>query len=120
MTDLTPSERYASYAADRKYPVLRDFAARGRLVWYDLRSKTCPVLGKAPPLKVRFFSSEAALRLLARLGAIPHTPTITGPICVLDGQIPAARVHELTSLLPGLTQGEGVLESEFDHYEPLH
>jgi len=51
------------------HPVLRDFAARGRLVWYDLRSKTCPVLGKAPPLKVRFFSSEAALRLLARLGA---------------------------------------------------
>ena len=58
------------------------------------------------------------LPVLARLGAIPHTPTITGPICVLDGQIPAARVHELTSLLPGLTQGEGVLESEFDHYEP--
>ena len=59
------------------------------------------------------------LPVLARLGAIPHTPTISGPVCVLDGQIPAARVHELTSLLPGLTQGEGVLESEFDHYESV-
>ena len=27
MTDPSPSERYASYAADRKYPVLRDFAS---------------------------------------------------------------------------------------------
>jgi ribosomal protection tetracycline resistance protein len=59
------------------------------------------------------------LPVLARLGAIPHTPIVTGSICLLDGQIPAARVHELTGLLPGLTQGEGVLESAFDHYEPV-
>lgn len=50
-------------------PVLREFDRRGRLVWYDLRSKTCPVLGSSPPIKVRFFSSEAALRIVARLGA---------------------------------------------------
>lgn len=51
------------------HPVLRQLEDRGRLVWYDLRSKTCPVLGTAPPLRVRFFSSELALQLLARLGA---------------------------------------------------
>ena len=51
------------------HPVLQDFTQRGRLVWYDLRNKTCPVLGAAPPIKVRFFSSEAALQVLARLGA---------------------------------------------------
>ena len=50
------------------HPVLQDFDRRGRLVWYDLRNKTCPVLGEAEPIKVRFFSSEAALQLLARLG----------------------------------------------------
>ncbi|MFO0314126.1 MAG: glycosyltransferase [Planctomycetota bacterium] len=50
------------------HPVLRDFAARGRLVWYDLRSKSCPVHGSAAPIKARFFSSEAALRIVARLG----------------------------------------------------
>src|SRR5262245_42863617 len=44
------------------HPVLQDFEQRGRLVWYDLRNKTCPVLGTAAPIKVRFFSSEAALQ----------------------------------------------------------
>ncbi len=50
------------------HPVLRDFAERGRLVWYDLQNKTCPKHGTAAPLQVRFFSSEAALQLIARLG----------------------------------------------------
>ncbi len=51
------------------HPVLKRLDEKGRLVWYDLRSKTCAPKGSAPPIKVRFFSSEAALRILARLGA---------------------------------------------------
>jgi hypothetical protein len=51
------------------HPVLRDFADRGRLVCYDLRNKTCPVVGEGEPVKVRFFSSEAALEIVGRLGA---------------------------------------------------
>ena len=50
------------------HPVLRDFAERGRLVWYDLQNKTCPTHDTAAPLQVRFFSSEAVLQLIARLG----------------------------------------------------
>lgn len=50
------------------HPVLRQLSERGRLVWYDLRSKVCQPHGTAAPIKVRFFSSEAALHLLARLG----------------------------------------------------
>ena len=38
---------------------------------------------------------------------------------MLEGEIPAARVHELQQLLPALTRGEGVLESAFDHYQPV-
>jgi ribosomal protection tetracycline resistance protein len=38
---------------------------------------------------------------------------------VLEGKIPAARVHELQQQLPSLTRGEGVLEYAFDHYEPV-
>ena len=38
---------------------------------------------------------------------------------MLEGTIPAARVHELQQQLPGLTRGEGVLESAFDRYEPV-
>jgi ribosomal protection tetracycline resistance protein len=38
---------------------------------------------------------------------------------MLEGDIPAARVHELRQQLPALTRGEGVLESAFDRYQPL-
>ena len=39
--------------------------------------------------------------------------------CMLEGEIPAARVHELQQQLPALTRGEGVLECAFDHYQPV-
>ena len=38
---------------------------------------------------------------------------------MLEGEIPAARVHEFQQRLPGLTRGEGVLEFTFDRYQPL-
>jgi ribosomal protection tetracycline resistance protein len=59
------------------------------------------------------------LPALARLQAVPETPTIRGPSCTLEGDIPAAHVHGLRQQLPALTRGEGVLESEFDRYEPV-
>jgi ribosomal protection tetracycline resistance protein len=39
---------------------------------------------------------------------------------ILTGLIPAARVRELEQALPALTGGEGILESSFDHYRPIH
>ena len=42
-----------------------------------------------------------------------------GSSCTLEGEIPAARVHELQQQLPALTRGEGVLESAFDRYQPV-
>jgi ribosomal protection tetracycline resistance protein len=36
---------------------------------------------------------------------------------VIEGDVPAARVHDLELALPSLTSGEGVLESAFDHYQ---
>ena len=38
---------------------------------------------------------------------------------MIEGKIPAAEVHELRQELPGLTRGEGVLESSFDRYEAI-
>jgi ribosomal protection tetracycline resistance protein len=40
---------------------------------------------------------------------------------VLEGEIPAARVHELQRQLPALTRGEGVLECdlEVERYQPV-
>ncbi|MEV6009783.1 translation factor GTPase family protein [Streptomyces sp. NPDC051976] len=59
------------------------------------------------------------LPVLARLRAIPRTPRPEGGAYVLEGVVPAARVHELEMSLPTLTHGEGVLETAFDHYEPV-
>ena len=55
---------------------------------------------------------HAVLAALGKVGAVPLTTTST----VLEGLVPAARVYELQRRLPSLTRGEGVLESEFDHY----
>ena len=59
------------------------------------------------------------LPVLAHLQAIPYAPVMEGSSCLLEGEIPAGRVHELLQQLPGLTRGEGVMESTFDHYEPV-
>ncbi|MET9023826.1 translation factor GTPase family protein [Actinopolymorpha sp. NPDC004070] len=60
------------------------------------------------------------LPVVSRLGAVPEAPVTRGSVCVLEGRIRAAVVHDLQRQLPGLTHGEGVLEFAFDSYEPVH
>ncbi len=59
------------------------------------------------------------LAALARMRAVPQAQKMRGSSSVLEGEIPAARVHDLERRLPALTRGEGVLESAFDHYQPV-
>jgi ribosomal protection tetracycline resistance protein len=59
------------------------------------------------------------LPVLERLRAVPRRPAVRGSSCTLEGEIPAAQVHELEQQLPALTRGEGVLECAFDHYQPV-
>jgi len=59
------------------------------------------------------------LPVLTRLRAVPRTPALRDSSYLVEGEIPAARVHELQQQLPALTRGEGVLESAFDHYQPV-
>jgi ribosomal protection tetracycline resistance protein len=59
------------------------------------------------------------LASLARLRAVPQTPSVHGSSYVLEGEIPAAKVNELQQQLPGMTHGEGVLECTFSRYEPV-
>ncbi|MEU0726618.1 translation factor GTPase family protein [Streptomyces sp. NPDC006140] len=59
------------------------------------------------------------LPVLAGLAAVPETTRNQGDVCVLEGTVPAARVHALEQRLPGLTRGEGELESAFAHYAPV-
>jgi ribosomal protection tetracycline resistance protein len=59
------------------------------------------------------------LPVLTRLRAVPRTPLLRGASYLVEGEIPAARVHRLQQRLPALTRGEGLLESDFDHYQPV-
>src|SRR6266536_691886 len=59
------------------------------------------------------------LPVLGRLRAVPRRPAMRGSSCTLEGEIPAAQVHELEQQLLALTRGEGVLECAFDHYQPV-
>ena len=61
----------------------------------------------------------AVLPVLARLDAVPGTPIPRGSSYLLEGEVPAARVHELQQQLSALTRGEGALETAFDRYQPL-
>ena len=61
----------------------------------------------------------AVSQVLARLEASPQGITTQATSSQLEGDIAAAKVHELQQLLPGLTRGEGVLASTFDHYQPM-
>ncbi|MFC6082980.1 GTP-binding protein [Sphaerisporangium aureirubrum] len=60
------------------------------------------------------------LPVLGRLRAVPRSTATTGPSSVVEGEIPAARVHGLDLRLPGLTRGEGTLECAFEGYRPVH
>lgn len=58
------------------------------------------------------------LPALTKLHAVPQTPLLQGASWVVAGEVPAASVHQLQQTLPGLTRGEGVLESAFARYAP--
>jgi ribosomal protection tetracycline resistance protein len=59
------------------------------------------------------------LPVLAGLHSAPSVVATTDAWCTLEGDIPAAKVHELQQQVPPLTRGEGVLETAFDRYEPV-
>jgi ribosomal protection tetracycline resistance protein len=76
-----------------------------------------------PVLRVRLELPVAAigavLAALAGLGAAAEAPTLRGELATIEAAVPAARMPELQRQLPGLTAGEGVLESDFGGYQPV-
>jgi ribosomal protection tetracycline resistance protein len=61
----------------------------------------------------------AVLPALARLGAIVETPTPLGELSTIEAVLPVTAADELQRQLPGLTGGEGVVESTFAGYKPM-
>ncbi|WP_371413901.1 hypothetical protein [Streptomyces lunaelactis] len=53
------------------------------------------------------------------MDAVAHSPAMRGSTYLPDGEIPAARVHELEQQLPALTRGEAEFESAFERYLPV-
>jgi len=64
-------------------------------------------------------SLSTVLPALARLGGRITAPEYEGGLSVIEAALPSVRVHDLQRQLPGLTGGEGVLESELGGYEPV-
>ena len=65
-------------------------------------------------------SIGALLAALARLGATVDTPSLRGKLATVETVLSARRAQELQRQLPGLTSGEGVLDSSFAGYEPVN
>jgi ribosomal protection tetracycline resistance protein len=59
------------------------------------------------------------LSALARLGAAVSAPVPRHDLAVVEAVLPSAAVHAIQQQLPGLTGGEGVLESSFRGYQPV-
>ena len=61
----------------------------------------------------------AVMSALARLGAAVETPSLQGKLPTIQTVLSAAGAQDLQRQLPGLTGGEGVLESSFAGYRPV-
>jgi ribosomal protection tetracycline resistance protein len=70
-------------------------------------------------LEIPAGTTGAVVSALARSGAAMQTSSTRGQLSRIETVLPVARAQDLKRQLPGLTGGEGVLESSFDGYEPV-
>jgi ribosomal protection tetracycline resistance protein len=61
----------------------------------------------------------AVLAAVARLGGVVETPSLRGDLSTIETVLPAARAQDLQRQLPGLSGGEGVVETSFGGYQPV-
>jgi ribosomal protection tetracycline resistance protein len=56
---------------------------------------------------------------LARLGAVVEMPSLQRQLATIEAVLSSTQAQELQRRLPGLTGGEGVLDSSFAGYRPV-
>lgn len=61
----------------------------------------------------------SALAALAQVRGVPLSTDVRESSYLVSGYIPAAQVHDLQLMLPGLSRGEGVLVSNFERYQQV-
>jgi ribosomal protection tetracycline resistance protein len=107
---------YSSAAGSRRLP--QADADRADAGAEAARAEVCE-----PPLDVSLEippdAIGAVLQALARHGALVQAPWLEAQVTTIHAVVPAARVHDLQRELPGLTGGEGVLESAFGGYRAV-
>ena len=59
------------------------------------------------------------LSAVAQLAGAVQTPLVRSELSAIQAVLPSAQVHRLQQQLPGLTSGEGILESSFGGYQPV-
>ena len=64
-------------------------------------------------------SSAGVGKLLGHLMARVEGQFSTGEMTTISARVPTANVTEIKQRLPGLTSGQGVLETDFGGYEPV-
>jgi ribosomal protection tetracycline resistance protein len=62
---------------------------------------------------------SAVLAAAARLDGTVETPSVQRDLSVITALLSAARAQDMTRELPGLTGGEGVIETSFGGYRPV-
>jgi ribosomal protection tetracycline resistance protein len=70
-------------------------------------------------LEIPTVTIGAVMPALVRLGAAVEMPSLQGRLSTAKAVLPAARADDLQRQLPGLTGGEGVLDSSFAGYQPV-
>jgi ribosomal protection tetracycline resistance protein len=61
----------------------------------------------------------AVLAAVSRLGGLVGSPSLRENLSVIEVLLPAARAQDVRRQLPGLTGGEGVVETSFGGYQPV-
>jgi ribosomal protection tetracycline resistance protein len=56
---------------------------------------------------------------VARLGGVVRLLSLRGDLSTIETVMPAARAHRVQAQVPGLTGGEGAVETSFGGYEPV-
>jgi ribosomal protection tetracycline resistance protein len=82
------------------------------------RTAVCEPIVRAT-LEIPIGTIGAVMAALAQLGAAVEMPSLRGKLALIETVLPATRAHDLQRQLPGLTHGEGVLDTSFAGYEPV-
>ncbi len=70
-------------------------------------------------LEIPVASASGVMKALGQLGVRVDGQFSTAEVAKIGGVLAASRVDEVRHRLPGLTSGQGILETEFAGYEPV-